>query len=65
MDWKKYFLLLPPFVILGFFLLKMLPPGQKHNAILVALAFWAAYYGLVYFEKRRKNGRQASEKNVK
>ncbi|RHW39045.1 hypothetical protein D1B31_13875 [Neobacillus notoginsengisoli] len=54
MQWKKYFLLLPPFLLLTFILLRILPDGQKHNAIYAAFAFWAVYYALVCYEKRKK-----------
>ncbi|WP_077617526.1 hypothetical protein [Bacillus sinesaloumensis] len=53
MHWKKYAMLLPPFVLIGLLLLFYLPTGQKHYAILVALVFWAVYYAWVCIDKKR------------
>ncbi|MFD1779079.1 hypothetical protein ACFSFW_10410 [Fredinandcohnia salidurans] len=61
MHWKKYAILLPPFVLIGFLLLFYLPTGQKHFAILIALVFWTFYYAWVYIDKkRRKDGIERS-----
>nr|WP_304217145.1 hypothetical protein [Fredinandcohnia onubensis] len=61
MHWKKYAILLPPFVLIGLLLLFYLPTGQKHFAILIALVFWTFYYTWVYIDKkRRKDGIERS-----
>lgn len=54
MHWKKYAILLPPFILIGLLLVFYLPLGQKHYALLGALVFWAFYYTWVYIEKKRK-----------
>ncbi len=66
MHWKKYAILLPPFVLIALLLVFYLPLGQKHYAILVALLFWAFYYTWVYIEKKRKkdNGLKSSFKGI-
>jgi uncharacterized membrane protein YfcA len=63
MHWKKYAILLPPFVLIGLLLLNYLPTGQKHYAILVALVFWVFYYVWVYIDRKRKDDIEKSSVN--
>jgi hypothetical protein len=51
---KKYWILLPPFLILGILLIIYLPATQTVWAISVPIGFWAAYYGWIYMEKKLK-----------
>lgn len=44
MHWKKYGILLPPFLIIAVLLGIYLPIGQKYFATLVVLLFWVFYY---------------------
>lgn len=53
MHWKKYAILLPPFVLIGILFVLYLPSSQKHYGISVALVFWAFYYTWIYIEKKR------------
>ena len=55
MDSKKYFILLPLFILIGIFLIIYLPPGQNQYPILIVfiLIFWAVYYFWVYIDKKR------------
>jgi hypothetical protein len=52
MHWKKYSILLPPFVLIVLLLFYYLPSGQKHYAIVGAFLFWACYYAWFYVEKK-------------
>jgi uncharacterized membrane protein YfcA len=52
MDWKKYAILLPPFILIFIFLAIYLPSGQKQYTIGVALVFWAVYYIWVYIDRK-------------
>jgi hypothetical protein len=51
---KKYWLLLPPFLIVGILLIIYLPDNQNFWALCVPLGFWAVYYGWIYMEKKLK-----------
>jgi hypothetical protein len=55
MDWKKYFILLPLFILIGILLIIYLPPRQNQYPILIVfiLIFWAVYYFWVYIDKKR------------
>ncbi|SFL86317.1 hypothetical protein SAMN04487943_104375 [Gracilibacillus orientalis] len=57
MHWKKYIVLLIPFVVLGLALIYFLPRSQNHNTIIAALIFWIIYYGWVYMADKRKGNR--------
>lgn len=54
MDWKKYAILLPPFILIGILLSIYLPSVQKQYAIGVALVFWAVYYIWSYLDRKSK-----------
>ncbi len=41
---KKYWRLLPPFLVIAIILAIWLPPKLKPIAVLVILVFWAVYY---------------------
>ncbi|WP_153406523.1 hypothetical protein [Gracilibacillus oryzae] len=53
MHWKKYVLLLPPFVLIGVLMLTYLPPEQTPYTILAVVAFWLCYYMWVFIDKKR------------
>ncbi|MBM6619588.1 hypothetical protein [Bacillus suaedaesalsae] len=55
MHWKKYLILLPPFLFIGILSIILLPVGEKHNSLLLALLFWVVYYLWIHFEKDNKN----------
>ncbi|MDF9842069.1 hypothetical protein M2105_003103 [Paenibacillus sp. PastF-1] len=51
---KKYFTLLPPFLILGIILAYNLPYNKRSYALLLTtLAFWITYYTWIYIEKMK------------
>lgn len=55
---KKYFILLPPFLILGIVLAFNLSYVKRSYALLgTAIAFWITYYVWIYIEKliQKKN----------
>ncbi len=55
---KKYFILLPPFLILGMVLAFNLSSFKRSFALLgTAMAFWITYYVWIYIEKliQKKN----------
>lgn len=49
---KKYFTLLPPFLILAIILTFTLPDDKKSFAILAMITFWITYYVWIYIEKQ-------------
>ena len=51
---KKYFILLPPAVLVGIVLLYNLPTADRAYVFLAPLAFWIMYYGWIYIEKRKE-----------
>ncbi|RFU69545.1 hypothetical protein D0469_09270 [Peribacillus saganii] len=54
MHWKKYLILLPPFILIVVLLEIYLPSGVTQYAIGIVLLFWAVYYTWIYVEKKRK-----------
>lgn len=54
---KKYFTLLPPFLLLAIILAFTLPDDKKSFALLAMIAFWITYYVWIYIEKliQKKN----------
>ncbi|OXL81727.1 hypothetical protein BCV73_00560 [Paenibacillus sp. SSG-1] len=48
---KKYFTLLPPFLLLAIILAFTLPDDKKSFALLAMIAFWITYYVWIYIEK--------------
>lgn len=58
MQKKKYFTLLPPFLILAIILAFTLPNDKRALALLATMiAFWMTYYIWIYIEKliQKKN----------
>ncbi|WP_262174695.1 SoxR reducing system RseC family protein [Saccharococcus sp. Marseille-Q5394] len=49
---KKYFILLPPALIIGIILLYYLPTEDRAYVFLAPIAFWIIYYSWIYVEKR-------------
>ncbi|NOU82803.1 hypothetical protein GC101_28465 [Paenibacillus sp. LMG 31459] len=48
----KYFILLPPFLVLGIILAYNLPYDKRSFALLLTtLVFWITYYIWIYIEK--------------
>lgn len=54
MDKKKYFILMPPFLILGLSLLYFLPSNNLFYALLTVAGFWIVYYVWLYYEKEKQ-----------
>ncbi len=50
---KKYFILLPPALIIGIFLLYYLSPEDRAYIFLAPFAFWIAYYIWIYIERKK------------
>lgn len=44
MDWKKYFILLIPTLVIGLLLLFYLPVSQRFYALIVPMVFWVIYH---------------------
>lgn len=55
MDKKKYFILFPPFLILGIVLIIILPDHRTFYAFLAILGFWITYYCWIFLEKKKRN----------
>lgn len=55
---KKYFILMPPALIIGIFLIYYFPVSQKPYLFLIPLVFWIIYYTWIYFEKRHENRKE-------
>ncbi|AIQ51042.1 hypothetical protein D3C75_300690 [compost metagenome] len=51
---KKYFILLPPFLILTIILAATLPYEKRYYTFLAILAFWITYYSWIYIEKKKQ-----------
>ena len=54
MHWKKYAILIPPFLLIGVLLITYLPPDQKHYVMLFSLLFWVAYYTWIAIEEKKE-----------
>ena len=54
MDKKKYFIVMPPGIIIGIFLLFYLPERDRTYVGLIPIIFWIIYYSWIYIEKRKK-----------
>ncbi|MGG3622861.1 hypothetical protein ABES25_04770 [Bacillus gobiensis] len=54
MDKKKYFILMPPFLILGISLLYYLPKHKLFFAMLSVMGFWTVYYLWSNIEKKKR-----------
>ncbi|MEN2767897.1 hypothetical protein [Ornithinibacillus xuwenensis] len=54
MHWKKYLILLPPFVLIVILLSIYLPSEYKQYAIIGVLLFWVTYYTWVYLDKKKQ-----------
>jgi phosphotransferase system glucose/maltose/N-acetylglucosamine-specific IIC component len=52
---KKYFTLLPPFLMLAIVLAFTLPSDKKIYALLAVFVFWITYYTWIYVEKKKQN----------
>lgn len=53
MNWKKYAILVPTFLLIGALLLFYLPLSQLQYVMLVPLLFWILYHLWTYKEKGR------------
>ncbi|KML33680.1 hypothetical protein VL12_08410 [Rossellomorea marisflavi] len=53
-DWKKYFILLPPFLIFTTLVFLFIPYHQLLFASLIIIFFWILYYIWVAVDKARK-----------
>lgn len=51
---KKYWILLPPFLVAGILLIIYLPQQFKPLAFVISLLFWAAYYTWTYIDKNNE-----------
>lgn len=54
MDWKKYIILLVPYLLLGVILFIYLPDTQRPYVFAVPLIFWITYYTWVWIDKKLK-----------
>jgi hypothetical protein len=51
---KKYWILLPPFLVIGILLFIYLPGEHRKFVLLVPIVFWATYYTWRYMDKTRR-----------
>jgi len=51
---KKYFILMPPMLIIGLFLFYFLPVNQRPYVLLVPIVFWLIYYNWIFIERKQK-----------
>ena len=51
---KKYFILMPPMLIIGLLLFYFLPANQRPNVFLVPIVFWLIYYTWIFIERKQK-----------
>ena len=54
MHWKKYMILLLPFLLSGILVLLYLPSSKRYYAFLIGIIFWIVYYVWINFEKNRR-----------
>ncbi|WP_339245238.1 hypothetical protein [Paenibacillus sp. FSL F4-0243] len=54
---KKYFTLIPPFLILAIIMAYTLPNETKSYVLfaMLPIAFWITYYVWIYIEKQKRN----------
>ena len=50
---KKYWILMPPFLILAIVLMIFLPENYRSYSFLVIILFWLVYYFCGYNEKKK------------
>lgn len=55
---KKYWILLPPFLVIVVILAFWLPPKQKPLTLFVVLVFWVVYYLWDSFDKNNKSNKK-------
>ncbi|UOQ47638.1 hypothetical protein MUN88_16480 [Gracilibacillus caseinilyticus] len=55
MEWKKYVILLIPFVIAGLILIYVLPRSDSQYSLLTAIILWIVYYVWIYKNKKEKD----------
>jgi hypothetical protein len=51
---KKYFILMPPMLIIGIFLLYFFPANQRPYVLTIPIVFWIFYYIWINFERKQK-----------
>ncbi|RLQ93106.1 hypothetical protein D9X91_18930 [Falsibacillus albus] len=51
---KRYWILMPPFLIIGIVLMKLSPQHLRPYVLLIPIVFWIVYYLWGYIEKKRK-----------
>ncbi|SEN77687.1 hypothetical protein SAMN05518670_2688 [Paenibacillus sp. OK076] len=52
-DKKKYFILMPPMLIIGLFIIYFLTANQRAYVFLVPIVFWLTYYIWVFVERKQ------------
>lgn len=52
---KKYWILMPPFLLLAVLLILYLPTDLKPYSIISVLIFWVTYYIWNYADKKQNN----------
>lgn len=52
---KKYWILMPPFFLLGLLLFLLLPVEKRAFIFLVPLIFWTVYYWMEHRGRKQKN----------
>ncbi|MEC0093413.1 hypothetical protein [Paenibacillus macquariensis] len=53
-DKKKYFILMPPMLIIGLYLFYFLPANKRPYVFLVPIVFWLIYYTWLFIERIQK-----------
>ena len=51
---KKYFILMPPMLIIGLILFYFLPANQRSYVFLAPITLWLIYYTWIFIERKQK-----------
>lgn len=52
---KRYWILMPPFLIITLLLFFSLPENYKFNSFLVLIAFWITYHTWDYYSNKKQS----------
>ncbi|WP_377890262.1 hypothetical protein [Alkalihalobacillus sp. R86527] len=52
---KRYWILMPPFLIVTLLLFRILPDDMQKYSVLVILPFWVIYYAWNYYAIKKIN----------
>ncbi|RSL29048.1 hypothetical protein D7Z54_33345 [Salibacterium salarium] len=58
---KRYWILMPPFLIIALLLFTFLPNNYRYFSFLVIIVFWVVYYSWNYFAGKKNNPNKPEE----